>query len=76
MNNLSENTEPAIQKFKRTIERKYGTVFAEGPDGTQYEAQTLRDMQALTGVRYNTIDYAIKHSGKAKGGWKFWRTWN
>lgn len=67
------NTESPIQKFKETIGQKYGIIICGGPGGERYEARTLREAEELTGVPHNTIDYALKHSGRTRGGWNFER---
>lgn len=62
------------EKFKQTIANKHGFIYCYGPDGEYFEARTFREAESLTGVHRNTIDYATKHSGKAKG-WRFERGW-
>lgn len=62
-----------VEKFKDTIGLKYGTIIADGPNGEHYEARTLREAEQKTGVHHNTIQYALNHSGRTRGGWRFER---
>ena len=62
-----------VEKFKNTIELKYGTIIADGPNGEHYEARSYREMEQMTGVHRNTIQYAVEHSGRTRGGWNFER---
>ena len=64
----------ALEKFKDTIARKYGIIYCYGPNDEYFEARSLREASEKTGIHKNTIDYATKHSGKAKG-WRFERGW-
>lgn len=63
----------SIEKFKDTMCDKHGVVCCESPDGEYFEARSFREAAELSGVHRNTIDYATKHSGRTRGGWKFWR---
>lgn len=73
MNNSSKNIEPSIQKFKETIARKYGKIRCWGPNDEYAEVRSLREAEEVTGVHHNSIDYALKHSGRTKKGWRFER---
>lgn len=76
MKDLSRNTEKDIQssleKFKDTNAKKYGLIFCTGPNGELWECRSLREAEERTGVHHNSIQYALKHSGKSKG-WRFER---
>lgn len=69
-----QNSDDSIQKFKQTIANKHGYVYCYGPNDEYYEARTLREAEEMTGIHHNTIQYAVAHSGKAKG-WRFERGW-
>lgn len=62
------------EKFKETIAGKHGYIYCDGPNGEHFEARTLREAEEMTGVHHNTIQYAVNHSGLAKG-WRFERGW-
>lgn len=72
MKDSSKNTETSIQKFKETIGKKYGIIKCWGPNDEYAEARSLREAEQVTGVHHNSIQYALKHSGRSKG-WRFER---
>lgn len=72
MQDSLKNTHVSTQKFKDTIAGKHGIIYCYGPDDEYCEARTLREAEEMTGIHHNTIQYAIKHTGKAKG-WRFER---
>lgn len=63
------------ERFKETIAKKHGIIFCYGPDGEYYEARTIREASSLTGLHRNTIDYAMKHKGRTRSGWRVERGW-
>lgn len=63
------------EKFKTTIALKHGYIYLYGPNGEYIEARTLREAAELSGLHRNTIDYASKHTGKTRNGWRVERGW-